>query len=107
MHTDLRGGLNAIPALNGFEMDHRASAMRVALLAGLNASLAPDAPGIIDEEGQLAQRMPPACGSSCAIGSPGGGTLDIRTAQILNSGMFETGSIARMVQLLAERSSGQ
>ena len=30
-----------------------------------------------------------------------------RTAQILNSGILEIGSIARMVQLFADRSSGQ
>src|SRR5215469_14433592 len=107
MHTDLWSGLNAVPALNCFEMDHGAAPVGVALLARLNAGLAPDAPGIIDEEGQLAHLMPPASGSSSDIGSPGGWTLDIRTAQILNSGMLETGSIARMVQLLAARSSGQ
>ena len=32
---------------------------------------------------------------------------ETRTAQILNSGMFDTGSMARIVRLLAERSSGQ
>jgi hypothetical protein len=51
--------------------------------------------------------MPPAAGSSVAIGSDGADALETRTAQILNSGILETGSIARMVQLFADRSSGQ
>ena len=39
--------------------------------------------------------------------STGAGAFDTRTAQILNSGIFEIGSIARIVQLFADRSSGQ
>ena len=44
---------------------------------------------------------------SCAISSAGASVLLTRTAQILNSGIFDTGSMARTVMLFAERSSGQ
>ncbi len=82
-------------------------AVRVAFLARLHAGLASDAARVIDEEGQLAHRMPPAAGSSAAMSPAGSAAFETRTAQILNSGIFETGSIARIVQLFADRSSGQ
>jgi len=51
--------------------------------------------------------MPPAAGSSAAISPEGASAFDTRTAQILNSGIFDTGSIARIVHVFAERSIGQ
>ena len=107
MHADLRSGLHAVGALNRLQVNHADAAMGVALGAGLHAGLASDAARVIDEESHLAHRMPPASISSCAIASVGASVLLTRTAQILNSGMFDTGSMARMVQLFAERSRGQ
>jgi len=107
MHADLGRGLNTVDSLHCFEVYHRPAPMSVAFLAGLDAGFAPDAAGIIDEEGQLAHLMPPASGSSRDIGSSGALTFAILTAQILYSGILEIGSIARIVQLLAARSSGQ
>src|SRR5262249_60944725 len=83
------------------------AAVSAASLAGLDAGFAPDAARIVDEKGQLAHLMPPASGSRRDTGSSGALTFAILTAQILYSGMLEIGSIARIVQLLAARSSGQ
>ena len=91
VHADLRRGLHAVAPLDRLEMDHRAPAVRVALAAGLHARLAADAARVVDEEGELAHRMPPAAGSSPAIAPDGSGAFDTRTAQILNSGIFEIG----------------
>jgi len=107
VHADLWGSLNAVGALNGFQVDHRAAAMSVAFLAGLDASLASYAARVVDEKGEPVHLIPPACGSSRDMASSGELTFEILTAQILNSGMLEIGSIALMVQLLAARSSGQ
>src|SRR6185503_4469899 len=107
VHADLRRGLHAVMLVEALEMDQRAAAVRVALLACLHAGPAADAARVVDEERQLTQSSPPACGSRRATGSSGRSTRCTRTAQILNSGMFETGSIARMVARLAARSSGQ
>ncbi len=107
VHADLRRGLHAVAPLDRLEMDQRSAAVRVAFLARLHARLAADAARVVDEERELAHRMPPAAGSSAAISSAGAGAFDTRTAQILNSGIFEIGSIARIVQLFADRSSGQ
>src|SRR5262249_415325 len=107
VHTHLRSGLHAVAPLDGFEVNERSSAMRITLLARLHARLAPDAARVVDEEGQLAHRKPPAAGSSAAMSPAGSLTFETRTAQILNSGIFEIGSIARTVQLFADRSSGQ
>ena len=81
----------------------RAPAVRVALLARLHAGLAADAARVVDEERELAHRMPPAAGSSAAMSPVGSGAFETRTAQILNSGIFEIGSIARIVPLGATR----
>ena len=84
------------------------AAVGVALRARLHAGLAADAARGVDEERELAHRMPPAAGSSAAIVvRPASGAFDTRTAQTLNSGIFEIGSSARIVQLFADRSSGQ
>src|SRR4029077_19651973 len=107
VHAHLRRRLHAVAALDGLEMDERPPAMGVAFAARLDARLAADAARVVDEEGELAHRMPPAAGSSAAMSPAGSGAFDTRTAQILNSGISEIGSIARIVQLFAERSSGQ
>ena len=98
VHADLRRGLHALAALDGFQMNHRNAAVRVALRAGLHAGLASDAARVVDVECTLAQRIPPASVSSCAIASVGSSVLETRTAQILNSGIFDTGSMARIVR---------
>jgi hypothetical protein len=107
VHAHLRRRLHAVAPLDRFEVDERSPAVRVAFLARLDARLASDAAGVIDEEGELTHRTPPAAGSSLAISPVGSGAFETRTAQILNSGIFEIGSIARIVQLFADRSSGQ
>src|SRR5262249_10209376 len=107
VHADLRRRLHRLAPPDRLQVDHGAAAVRVALLAGLHARLAADAAGIVDEEPRLAHTTPPASGARRAIESSGGETFVTRTAQILYSGIWETGSMARVVQLLAARSSGQ
>ena len=107
VHADLGRRLHAVAPLDRLEVDHRAAAMCVALLARLHAGLAADAARVVDEERELVHRMPPAAGSSAAMSPAGAGAFETRTAQILNSGIFDTGSIARIVQVFADRSSGQ
>src|SRR6516165_61483 len=107
MHANLGRRLHAVPALDRFQVNHGDTTVRVALSAGLYARLASDAARVVDVEVALAQRTPPACTSSSAMASCGCCTRVTLTAQILNSGIFDTGSMARIVKLLAERSSGQ
>ncbi len=90
MHTHLRGRLHAVFAANRFEVNHGLTFVRVAFFARLDARLAADASRIIDEQGSFAQE-----------------TLPTRTAQILYSGIFDTGSSATMVQRFTDFSSGQ
>jgi len=107
VHAHLRRRLHTVAPLDGFEVDERSPAVGVAFLARLHAGLAPDAARVVDEERELANRMPPAAGSSAAMSPVGAGAFETRTPQILNSGIFDTGSIARIVQVFADRSSGQ
>src|SRR5207249_606198 len=79
VHADLRRGLDAVAAADRLQVDHGAPAVGIALLAGLDARLAPDAARVVDEERQLAHRTPPAAGSSRAIGSAGASTFVTRT----------------------------
>jgi hypothetical protein len=107
VHADLRSGLNAVAPLNRFQMDHARSAMRVAFTASLNTRFTSDASRVIDEETHFTHRIPPASTPKWAISSVGSVVLLTRTAQILYSGMFDTGSIAGLVTLLIDRPSGQ
>ena len=75
VHAHLRRGLHAVAPLDRFEVDQRAPAVGVAFLARLHAGLAADAARVVDEEGELAHRMPPAAGSSAAMSPAGVGRL--------------------------------
>ncbi len=89
VHADDRSGLSGRPAINSFQVNHGPAAMRVAFHAGLNAGLAADAPGLIDEE------------------LVAGHARSTRHAQTLYSGIFEIGSSARLVTRLADFIPGQ
>src|SRR5690242_547055 len=110
MHAYLRCSLNTIAAHDGLQVDHGNAAMRIAFLTSLYAGLAADTARVVDEKlhaVRAVHRTPPACICNSEIASCGAGTLLTRTAQILYSGIFEIGSMARTVILLAARSSGQ
>src|SRR5512141_685913 len=130
MHADHRNRLHRDRPVDVLQMDHRMAAMGVALAARRHARLAADAAIRIDEELQVRRdghRHFPCCtevraassapplvtfvssppGSSVAA-SPGGfSDFLMRTAQTLNSGIFETGSCAEMVNWLADLRPGQ
>src|SRR5690606_12023342 len=53
VHTHDGHGLRAAFAVDEVELDHRLALVRVALGAGLDARLAADAPGGIDEEFEI------------------------------------------------------
>jgi hypothetical protein len=53
MHAHDRHRLNALPAIDKFEVNHRLAAMRVAFRARVYAGLAPDAAVWIDEEVEM------------------------------------------------------
>src|SRR5262249_52511432 len=107
VHAYLGRGLDAVSPLDRFQVDHRSAPVRIALRAGLKACLAPDAARVVDDHRGLVHRSPPASGANPCVASSSSVTLRSRTAQTLYSGIRETGSSARIVQLLAARSSGQ
>src|SRR5262249_23428440 len=53
VHAYDRNGLNAFPAVDVLQVDHRIAAMRVALRAGLHTCLTADAAARVDEEVQV------------------------------------------------------
>lgn len=95
MHADLRRSLDAIAPTNRFEVNHRVTAMGVAFFARLYTRLTTNAPRVIDEHCPFVHDFSPFSARRT------------RTAQILYSGIFDTGSIAFIVHRLAALPSGQ
>src|SRR5262249_49851101 len=90
VHADRRRRLRARAPVDEVEMDHRPTAVRAALRAGLDARLAADAPALVDDEDVRAHA-----------------TRSTRTALTLYSGIFDSGSSARWVSWLAACAPGQ
>lgn len=90
MHAHLRSRLHTVSATYRLQMDHRVTFVRIAFLTRLHARLAADTSRIVNKKRSLAHVA-----------------LATRTAQILYSGIFETGSSAGMVHLFTAFSSGQ
>src|SRR5216683_1907822 len=93
VHADHRDRLWRRSPVSVLQVDHGHPAVRFAFGAGVVARLAADTARRIDKKLQ-----------SCLDHAT---AFSKRTAQTLNSGIFEIGSRARIVRRLAERSSGQ
>ena len=93
VHADLRRGLHAVAPLDRLEVDHARRPRCVShSRAGLHARLAADAARVVDEEGAARSSNASGLAARAARSRRSGAPPCVtRTAQILNSGIFEIG----------------
>ncbi len=68
MHADYRRGLNAFTPLDGLEMNHRDSGMRVAFCTGGHTGVATNTPARVNVKLPLAQALVPPTGGRTMFG---------------------------------------